>query len=677
MHTGLHSLRRRAVVFRTGGVAIGLASAFLTLLLWSTNAISPVIADSASWYVDTASGQDTGSCGSSTDPCETISHTIGMRAEDGDTICVAQGTYTENLTINKKVVLMGGYEAGSWSRDLSAYETIIDGSAGKLVLGDWDGQWVGKPTVLSDTTELKLWYDGRNVLGTQQVGLATSTDGISWTKYLSNPVLTGTVGQWDEHGERAAFVLKEGGVYKMWYEGSDGDVRQLGYATSGDGVNWTKHPGNPVLAAGPESYDRLTAGHGSVINDRGVYKLWYHAVGDSGPLIAYATSSDGISWVKQGPVLIPEPGQWDEFALWGPSVLVADGLYWMWYTGAGQSPPAIGVVTSTNGITWTRFLTGPVISKSDSFLADPNVITSSGKLRMWFYDHLLGQINYAESNDGISWTEPFSNPVLTPGTPVADWGKPVISVQADQVELDGLTIRAGSSRYAGGVEAGTNTTIRDSIIRNNFADGAPDSQGGGGMQAFAGATVTVVNTQIIVNSVNQGAGGIRAGESTLVMTNSIVADNRGDLALHLNNGARLWHSTIVNNDDGVLINAEGKPDARLEIVNSIIFSNGNSIFDAAGTVQVSYSDIEGRWPGTGNITDTPEFVDPAGGDYHLSSRSAAIDAGTNSEAPATDIEGDPRPMDGDVDGNPVADMGADEYSPPRVLLPSVQGSTAP
>ncbi|MCP4539909.1 MAG: DUF1565 domain-containing protein, partial [Chloroflexi bacterium] len=333
----------------------------LIALLLSLRLTAVAAPTATTWYVH-PNGSDSDS-GTLDLPFKTIQHAID-KAEGGDTILVAAGAYTENVIITKTLTLHGGHTVSGTAWLPRTGETIMDGSNSRTV-GDWDS-WVMQSAVISDSTEYKMWFDGMNLLNKIQVGLATSSDGISWTKYPANPVLTGTAGAWDESGEHGPFVLKEDGVYKMWYEGNNGNVRQLGYATSTNGIYWNKYPGNPVLEAGPEGFDQDTAGHGSVLNDRGTYKLWYYAGGDQGAIIAYATSPDGINWTKQGPVLKPaSAGSWDDKALSGPSVLKLNSTYWMWYAAGGsQEFSAIGVVTSTDGITWTRFLAASVVTET-------------------------------------------------------------------------------------------------------------------------------------------------------------------------------------------------------------------------------------------------------------------------------------------------------------------------
>ena len=442
-------------------------------------------------------------------------------ADLGDTIQVAQGTYTENLVVDVAVTLEGGYSGPpDWNRDVAMFETIIrNGQA--TTPGDWDGRQVARPAVISDGVEFKMWYDGHNLDDQLAVGLATSTDGLTWTKSVANPVLAGTPGEWDgASGEHGSYVIKEDGIYKMWYEGSaDYGVRHTGYATSTNAVEWNKYGGNPIIQAGPEGYDQDAAGHGSVLHEAGTYKRWYHAIGDQGAVIAYATAPDEVTWTKQGPVLLPESGGWDEFALWGPSVLKLDGTYWMWYAAAGPEwPPAIGVVTSTDGISWTRFLTGPVLF-GDAPIGDPMVISDGGKLKMWYSRYDWGTVNYAESDDGIHWTLYPGNPVLEQGN-LANWGgRPVtLDYGSDGVVLDGFTITSG------------------------------DTFAGGGLLIANGGTALVVNCLVAGNQSNAWAGGVWVTDVDATIRDSTISYNSsgGSAGIEVNHDFGLTHLDLVS-----------------------------------------------------------------------------------------------------------------------------------
>ena len=84
------------------------------------------------------------------------------------------------------------------------------------------------------------------------MGYATSTNGIDWNKYVNNPVFfTGVSGEWDDTNVAAPHVLFDQGEYRMWYAGFGGsDFKwQRGYAVSPDGVTWSKYEENPILTA--------------------------------------------------------------------------------------------------------------------------------------------------------------------------------------------------------------------------------------------------------------------------------------------------------------------------------------------------------------------------------------------------------------------------------------------
>ena len=128
--------------------------------------------------------------------------------------------------------------------------------------GTWD-KHVFHPMVFhnTDSSRYEMWYAGSygpDVSGwfPYSIGLAYSPDGITWTKYAGNPVLSPTVGSWDASALQPGWVAREGGQYKMWYAGVANNIIKIGYATSSDGINWTKNP-NPILSAGTAAWEQV------------------------------------------------------------------------------------------------------------------------------------------------------------------------------------------------------------------------------------------------------------------------------------------------------------------------------------------------------------------------------------------------------------------------------------
>jgi len=218
--------------------------------------------------------------------------------------------------------------------------------------GEWDDSQVGNPSVLFYDGTYKMWYTGYDA-SNRRIGYATSDDGIVWTKYEGNPVLDlGVPGAWDDSHVWAPSVLFYDGTYKMWYTGYDAsNADRIGYATSDDGMVWTKYEGNPVLDLGaPGAWDDYHVYGPSVLFYDGTYKMWYAGYDSSNWRIGYATSDDGIVWTKYegNPVLnLGAPGAWDDYHAYNPSVLFYNGTYKMWYSGYDASNRRIGYATSS------------------------------------------------------------------------------------------------------------------------------------------------------------------------------------------------------------------------------------------------------------------------------------------------------------------------------------------
>ena len=641
-----------------------LALLLVAAWLWGIGGVIPVRADPVTLYVDTAAGIDDPACGTTAAPCQTISYTLHTRAAGGDMIRVAQGVYTENLSVNISITLEGGYEATGWTRDLMLYETVLDGGGNPTFWGDWDGNSIYAPAVISDGGQFEMWYSGQMLDGTTNFGLATSPEGITWTKSLSNPLQTGF----------EAVVLKEApGDYKMWFTRDHGVI---GRAISSDGLSWETDPAelffHPTYQDG--TWDRDLVSDPSIVQDAGgMYWMFYEGANwDWNQVqIGVVTSTDGINWTcpQPDPVLIPgNSGDWDEMWVLDPMVTYEGGEFKMWYSGVDNDDQRrIGYATSSDGLNWTKDTAhNPVFSGApgewDEGHVGNHALVFEGDYHLWYSSN--GQIGYITSTNGITWTRGLISPVLSPGTP-GQWGSPVIHVTSGDVVvvLNGLTITGGNGEMVGGVHGeSADLTLQNCTIRDNYGNGAPSNQGAGGvLGGIGGGSVTIIDSSIINNQVGEGASGVRVHQGSLAITNTLVADNHGDNGIHVNGPLALTNVTVANNDGGVTFNPAA--GVVMTAVNSIFYGNAG-IWTDVGVVQVSYSDIEGGWAGEGNIDVDPWFVDPANGDYHLQPWSPAIDSGTTTNAPDHDFEGDSRPLFSGVD------MGADEYRGPPDPYPN-------
>jgi hypothetical protein len=96
-----------------------------------------------------------------------------------------------------------------------------------------------------------------------------------------------------------------------------------------------------------------------VLEDNGVYRMWYGSNLSWGPtiedmihLIKYAESDDAISWRREGRIALAFKDA-SEYALARPFVLKENGIYKMWYSYRGQTY-RLGYAESVDGLVWER-----------------------------------------------------------------------------------------------------------------------------------------------------------------------------------------------------------------------------------------------------------------------------------------------------------------------------------
>lgn len=239
---------------------------------------------------------------------------------------------------------------------------------------------------------------------------------VSFTASPKNPVFKGTdsIKDWDETIRERGYILKEGDQYHMWYTGYKKSWEQplaLGYASSTDGIVWTRYAGNPI-------YDSLHTEDMMVIKDGDIYHMFAEGKDD----IAHRLSSaDRIHWHEHGSLDIrKKDGKPLEAGPYGtPTVLKEDGIWYLFYE---RNDSAVWLASSRDLVTWTNVQDEPVLKKGPApydlhGVAMNQIVKNNGKYYGYYHgtpdaDWATWNVNVAVSDDKIHWTKYENNPIL-------------------------------------------------------------------------------------------------------------------------------------------------------------------------------------------------------------------------------------------------------------------------
>ena len=220
-----------------------------------------------------------------------------------------------------------------------------------LRVGDNYMMWYG---MIDGTTAADLsyggWFRGVRV---ERIGCSVSTDGINWKPATSQEVVLdiGPHGSVDSIQATGMHVVEKNGHFTMWYGTFNGNHR-IAVATSPDGIKWTKgNSGQPV--SGLNGTTHLGP---SVYNDGDKYYMLYNTKQSPFPkrYTTYAaTSDDGIHWTpaygNKALLDTPPEGNFAYISQPGahPSLnhsvhptkfLVRDGRIWVYYSAETDAP---------------------------------------------------------------------------------------------------------------------------------------------------------------------------------------------------------------------------------------------------------------------------------------------------------------------------------------------------
>ena len=195
------------------------------------------------------------------------------------------------------------------------------------------------------------------------------------------PVLEhGSAGDWDSNDALNPSVVSFHGSMFNLYSGFDGKVWSTGLATSPDGIRWTKQ--GKVLSPDPSTWEGdYIAANGAAIVDGA--QLLYFYQGGRVPRIGLAISSDGRVWKRHGePVVGLGPrGSWDERGVADPYVIRAGGKLYLFYLGQDRARvQRLGVAVSDDGVVWTKLRSNPILEPGGLGEFDEN---GTGEPAVW------------------------------------------------------------------------------------------------------------------------------------------------------------------------------------------------------------------------------------------------------------------------------------------------------
>ncbi len=249
---------------------------------------------------------------------------------------------------------------------------------------------------------------------------------------LATPMLHNGPEAYDHGKTGPRVVLKRGpGDYRLWYEAVDDNLlTKVGYATSADGITWTKQG---TVMSPSASWEGNEVSPNSIVVEGTTLRLYYHAGGSQlvNRRIGTATSTDGVTWTKAAlPILdLGASGAFDDNQVAEPRVLKVGVTYRMYYTGrhAADGRTSLGLATSADGTTFTKQSQIMDANRWGNFWGGAFIV-DRGSWHLWRGvtpdNGGTSYLVYASSSDGLVWTDGPSNPVLmkNPVTTAADNG---------------------------------------------------------------------------------------------------------------------------------------------------------------------------------------------------------------------------------------------------------------
>jgi hypothetical protein len=225
----------------------------------------------------------------------------------------------------------------------------------------WDREIRERGFILREGGAWRLWFTGYDSTKSEvkSLGYATSPDGIRWMRHPGNPVF-------DRLWTEDVFVVKHEGVYQMFAEGTNDVAHRL---TSADGLRWEDQGRLDIRTRSGAPLSAGAYGTPAVWVEGGTFYLHYER-DDKG--IWLATSKDLRVWtnVRDEPVIALGPDAYDRHAVALNQVVRYRGRYYgVYHANADpkwKGPWTTCLAVSDDLVRWDKYPGNPIIRSDDS-----------------------------------------------------------------------------------------------------------------------------------------------------------------------------------------------------------------------------------------------------------------------------------------------------------------------
>ena len=217
-----------------------------------------------------------------------------------------------------------------------------------------------------------------------------------WARLSVDPIVSPKGDGFESAGTFNPSVVKKDGKFVMLYRAQDRKgTSALGYATSDDGIHFTRRP-EPVMVSeapyekggGVEDPRLQKIGDTYYLTYTGYNNVDGAAADKKDAQLCLATSADLVHWQRQGVIMPSFKGKWN--VKWTKSGAIVpekiNGKYWMYYLADAKGKDTqMGVAYSDDLLHWTEALDHPVLASRpgsfDSQVVEPGpapIITPQG-----------------------------------------------------------------------------------------------------------------------------------------------------------------------------------------------------------------------------------------------------------------------------------------------------------